>query len=72
MDSTLGAATLQAKPHAVRLFSHLRHATRRAEVCGMFFSWANFSGSGSGLTFHRMSPATSGDRSTHRTPNANH
>ena len=36
MDSTLGAVTLQAKPHAVRLFSLLRHDIDRAEKCGKF------------------------------------
>ena len=71
MDSTLGAATLQAKAHAVRLISLLRHDIDRAEECGRFLQKANFSGSGSGLTFHRMSPATYGGRSTHRAPSAN-
>ena len=38
MDSTLGAATLQAKAHAVRLFSRLRHDIDRAEKCALFCS----------------------------------
>ena len=38
MDSTLGAATLQAKAHAVRLFSRLRHDIDRAEKRALFCS----------------------------------
>ena len=38
MDSTLGAATLQAKAHAVRLISLLRHVIDRAEKCAHFCS----------------------------------
>ena len=38
MDSTLGAVTLLAKAHAVRLFSLLRHDIDRAEKCGDFCS----------------------------------
>ena len=40
MDSTLGAATLLAKPHAVRLLSLLWHDIDRAEKCGTFCSAA--------------------------------
>ena len=42
MDSTLGAATLQAKPHAVRSFPLLRHDIDRAEFCGTFFSFLGY------------------------------
>ena len=38
MDSTLGEATLQAKAHAERLLSGLRHDIDRAEKCALFCS----------------------------------
>ena len=42
MDSTLGAATLQAKAHAVRLFSLLWHDIDRAEFCARFCSFLDY------------------------------
>ena len=38
MDSTLGAATLQAKAHAERLLSRLRHDIDQAEYRALFCS----------------------------------